>query len=435
MILKCRSCGSQQIKGILSLGFTPLANALLTREQLNEPEEKFPLDLVFCEDCTLVQIVETVPPEKLFDNYFYTSSISKTVLENAKEISSRIIERMKLKPPSDEDPGSVVLEIGSNDGYLLKNYVQNGIRVIGVEPAENIAKEAQRNGIRTINGFFNLKTAKQLSGFEPTPSSKDNNFKFEVDVIHANNVLAHVADLHGVVEGIKTLLKPDGVAVIETHCVLDLVEKTQFDCIYHEHLCYYSAHSLSELFEHHGMEMVDIEHLPIHGGSYRAYFQRKDGPMSLMPEGSLRVTDILETESVLGFTWPTVYEDLMERVVNLKNELLNLLNRITSKGEKVAIYGASAKSTTLLNFFGLDEQYIDFVVDDTPGKQGHFTPGTHLPILSPKVLIKETEAYENVPDYCLILTWNFAKEIMEKNQEYKNQGGKWIVPIPKVEVI
>ncbi len=415
MILTCRSCKSQNIKGILSLGFTPLANALLTKEQVFDPEEKFPLDLVFCEDCTLVQIVETVPPEKLFKEYLYTSSVSKTVLDNAQEITGRLMERLKL------DESSTVVEVGCNDGYLLKNYVGKVGKIIGVDPSENITKVAQENlgagKAKIITGFFNDKNAKDLATWDVS-----------ADVIHANNVLAHVADLHGVVEGIRTLLKPDGVAVVETHYVRDLIEQTQFDCIYHEHLCYYSAHSLSELFEAHGMEMVDVERIPIHGGSLRAYFQLKDGPKSLLSEGAHRVEDILEQESLFGYTWSTVYEELLEQVVNLKTELWSTVNRIIKDGRSIAIYGASAKSTTLLNFFGLDSGYIDFVVDDTPGKQGLVTPGTHIPILNPTAL------YEMKPDYCLILTWNFAKEIMEKNQAFKEQGGKWIVPIPKVEV-
>lgn len=416
MILKCRSCGSQKIKGVLSLGFTPLANALLSKDKIDQPEEKFPLDLVFCEDCTLVQIVETVPPEKLFKQYFYTSSISSTVLENAKEITHRLIDRLKL------DESSTVLEIGCNDGYLLKNYVGKVGKIIGIDPSENVSQMAREtlgpgNG-KIITGFFNADRARELS-----------QFGVSADVIHANNVLAHVADLHGVVEGIKTLLKPDGVAVIETHYVRDLVEQTQFDCVYHEHLCYYSAHSLAKLFELHGMEMVDVQHLPIHGGSLRAYFQRQDGPMSMAEEGKHRLEDIFEQESLFGFTWSSVYDDLMEQVMHLKSELWRTLNRIVKDGGSIAIYGASAKSTTLLNFFGLDAEYIDFVVDDTPGKQGFLTPGTHIPIFNPSAL-KDLK-----PDYCLILTWNFAKEIMEKNQWFKKQGGKWIVPIPKLEVI
>lgn len=419
MILKCRSCGSEDIKNVLSLGFTPLANALLTADQLLDPEEKFPLDLVFCQECTLVQIVETVPPEKLFSQYFYTSSISTTVLENARDIANRMINRMKL------DEKSVVVEIGSNDGYLLKNYVEKGIPVWGIEPAKNLAELANKNGVRTTCAFFNEKQAKTFVG--SGDSTKGWNIK--ADVVHANNVLAHVADLHGVVEGIKILLKDDGVVVIETHYVKDLIESCQFDCIYHEHLCYYSVYSLVKLFQAHGMDVVDVERIPIHGGSLRVYFQKFGGKIGGQAESKERIEEILHAEHESGMSLIDFYQGFGADVMFLKEDVLNLLRDLRSQDKRVAIYGASAKSTTLLNFFGIDNKLIDFVVDDTPEKQGHFTPGTYLPICRPGKLIEE------MPEYTLILTWNFAKEIMEKNQAYKEKGGKFIIPTPKIEIV
>lgn len=427
MILSCRCCGSQKIKSVVSLGFTPLANALLTKEQLDQPEEKYPLDLVFCEDCTLVQIVETVPPEKLFCRYFYNSSISQTTLDNAKEITGRLIDRMKLKPFG--EPGfSTVVEIGSNDGYLLKNYVEKGIKVIGIEPAENIADKANKSGVRTINGFFNESSARKLvGGGSKEIDSKRVGWIFHADLIHANNVLAHVADLHGVIEGIKILLAPDGMAVVETHYVRDLFDHCEFDCIYHEHLCYYSLHSIQKLFSLHGMDMVYAERIPIHGGSLRVYFQRSDGPKSYdSPEV---VNAMLAEEIDWGIKKIAKYRELEYKIVLLKRALLESLGKMKSVGKKVIGYGATAKSTTLLNYFGIGTETLDYMADATPDKQGKFTPGTHLPIYSPKSLMS------TLPDCALLTAWNFVEEIVKKETPYRESGGKFLIPIPEVKII
>ena len=273
----CRSCGQKNVQPVLSLGRTPLANALLTAKQLKDPEETFPLEVVFCPACALVQITETVPPEKLFRDYFYFSSFSDTALESAKECAGQLMKRMKLGKQSK------VVEIASNDGYLLRNYVERGIPVLGIEPARNIAKVAVEKGVDTISEFFGLDLARRLA------AQGD-----QADVIHANNVVAHVADLHGVVGGMAALLKPDGVAVIENHYVKDLIDQVQFDAIYHEHLCYYSAASFEKLFKPHGLTLVDVERIPMHGGSLRVFFQRTDGPKSLEKEGSERVQRLLK---------------------------------------------------------------------------------------------------------------------------------------------
>ncbi len=411
-MIPCRSCGETSLIPILSLGNTPLANALLTQDELNEPEERFPLDLVFCSNCSLVQITETVPPEKLFQEYFYFSSFSDTILKSAHEIAAQMIERRLL------DQNSFVVELASNDGYLLKNYIGKGIPVLGVEPARNIAREAQERGIPTINEFFSAELAEQL---------RDTNAP--ADIIHANNVIAHVANLHSIIKGIFTLLKPDGVAIIENHYVKDLIDHVEFDSIYHEHLCYYSATSFRNLFEQHGLGMVDVEHLPLHGGSLRAYFQRSDGPCSLAKEGTQRVSTLLQEEEQSGVTNFAFYKNFGEKVEYLRNELTALLEKIKKDGKRIAVYGASAKSTTLLNYFGIAPETFEYVVDRSTVKQGHFTPGTHLLIRPPESLL------ETQPDYVLISAWNFTEEILSQQSEYRARGGKFIVPVPLLKVI
>jgi SAM-dependent methyltransferase len=329
----CRACGATELLPILALGQMPLANALLTQEQLALSEETFPLDLVFCPQCTLVQITETVAPEKLFREYLYFSSFSDTVLQNARASAESLISRCNLSK------ASFVVEIASNDGYLLKNYQEKGIPVLGVEPARNIARLAEQRGIPTIAEFFGAALAGQLRSQYG-----------KADVIHANNVVAHVADLHGVIEGISSLLKPDGVAVIENHYVKDLIDGVEFDAIYHEHLCYYSATSFRNLFALHGLSLVDVERLPVHGGSLRVYFQRADGPRALEQAGLARVAALLKEESGWGVDQFAFYQNFGSKVESLRVQLLTLLRKIKSQGKRIAVYGASAKSATLLNF-------------------------------------------------------------------------------------
>jgi len=328
---RCRSCGSSDLHLILSLGQTPLANSLLTAEQLQQSEPSFPLDLVFCGNCTLVQITETVPPEQLFSNYLYFSSFSDTMLQHSEAIANRLINDRHL------NANSLVVEIASNDGYLLQNYVKAGIPILGIEPASNIAKVANEKGIKTIAEFFGQTLAERLKA-EGT----------QADIIHGNNVLAHVAELNGVVGGIGLLLKDEGVAVIEAPYVKDLIDHCEFDTIYHEHLCYFSLTALVNLFRQHGMSIIDVERLPIHGGSLRI-FASKTGEVSARAKG------LLEEEKSWGVDRLDFYAKFAEKVEQLRANLRATLDTFKQQNKRIAVYGASAKGSTLLNYFGISK--------------------------------------------------------------------------------
>ncbi|MEX2220837.1 MAG: class I SAM-dependent methyltransferase [Candidatus Rokuibacteriota bacterium] len=404
----CRSCEHDDLRPVLSLGRTPLANALLTAEQLREPEATFPLDLVFCSRCALVQITETVPPEVLFREYAYLSSFSDTVVQNAEGIVRRLIGLEGLGSES------LAVEIASNDGYLLQHYHHKGIPVLGIEPAANIARVARdERGIPTVCEFFGAELAAQLVAGGRA-----------ADVVHGNNVLAHVADLNGVVRGIATMLKPRGVAVIEVPYVKDLIDHCEFDTIYHEHLCYFSLTALDRLFRRHALVIRDVERIPIHGGSLRIFASRAEWAAP-----GEAVKRLLAEEAAWGVDRGEFYRGFGAKVERLRTALLELLAGLKAQGRRVAAYGASAKGSTLLNCFGIGAETLEFVVDRSTVKQGRYTPGTHLPILAPEKLL------ELKPDYLLLLTWNFADEILAQQQAFRDQGGRFIVPIPECRVV
>ncbi len=401
----CRSCGEVRLKPILALGEMPLANRLLTHDQLDATEPSYPLDLVHCPRCSLVQITETVPPEELFENYVYFSSFSDGVLRHARTLAREIITAQKLRP------SSLVIEIASNDGYLLQNYQEAGIPVLGIEPAINVARVAQsERGVPTLCRFFNQPLGAQLAACGQ-----------QADVVHAHNVLAHVADLNGFVAGLRTVLKDNGVAVIEVPYVKDLIDNVEFDTIYHEHLCYFSLTSLTHLFARHDLLVHDVERIVMHGGSLRLFVGKKG-------QSSDRVKTMLAEEAGWGVSRSDFYQSFGQRVERLRHELLALLTKLKSEGRRIAVYGASAKGSTLLNYFKIGGDMVDFVVDRNTFKQGRYTPGTHLKIHSPKKL------FEDKPDYVLLLSWNFADEILAQQAAYRQRGGQFIIPIPSIKV-
>jgi SAM-dependent methyltransferase len=402
----CRSCGSAAMEPILSLGEVPLADGLVDPTRIDGPDPRYPLDVAFCLDCSLVQVLETVSPEVLFDEtYVYYSSFSDELLRHSRENAEQLIATRGL------GPGSLVLELASNDGYMLRNFAERGIPVLGIDPAPGPAQAAREAGIPTLEVFFGAETARTLRAEGR-----------RADVVIANNVLAHVPDLNGFVEGIRIILKDDGVAVIEAPYVKDLIDRCEFDTIYHEHLCYYSVSSMVPLFSRHGLTLRRVEHHPIHGGSLRLF-------VGSGPETEDSVAAYLEDERRAGVTDLEYYRDFATRVRGIQHGLLSKVRELKDGGNRIVAYGAAAKGTMLLNTTGLGADLIDFVVDRNVHKQGRYVPGVRIPIQDPKALVAE------MPNYVLLLAWNFRDEILAQQEEYRHRGGRFLIPVPEPEVV
>src|SRR5688500_9786973 len=404
----CRFCGRPLRHVVVDLGVSPLANSYLRREDLDQAEPFYPLRAMLCEGCFLVQLPELSAAESIFTDYAYFSSYSSSWVRHAERYAADMVERLGL------GPGHQVIEIASNDGYLLRHFRDRGVPVLGIEPARNVAAAAQDAGIPTLVQFFGRDMARELAAEGR-----------QADLLVANNVLAHTPRLNDFVAGIGEILKPAGIATLEFPHLVRLIAENQFDTIYHEHFSYFSFTTARAVFAQHGLEIFDVEELPTHGGSLRIYARR---PATGEPDGS-RVQELLERERELGVSSLDYYRSFGARVEECKRDLLEFLIGARRLGKRIAGYGAPAKGNTLLNYCGVRGDFLEFTVDKSPHKQGLYLPGTRIPILPPEELGRAR------PDYVLILPWNLKQEIVSEMKEVRSWGGRFLVAVPQVEVL
>jgi len=403
----CRLCGGPAPTPFLSLGETPIANALLGEGDLDQVEPRYPLEIGFCSECSLVQLTFELPAETIFnETYPYYSSFSDDLCRHSRAQALSLIESRALNDQS------LVVEVASNDGYMLRNFVEAGIPVLGIEPTPGPAAVARSAGIPTLERFFTSDLAERLASDG-----------VEADVIIANNVMAHVPDLNGFVAGFRRILGQDGVITIENPYIRDLIENAEFDTIYHEHFCYFSCSAVARLMRRHDLYLNDVEYFPdLHGGTLRWYVERREAP-------TRRVLEYLAAEQEDGLCGFSYYAAFGRRVEQTKAALGDLLRSLRASGAEIGAYGAAAKGATLLNSAGIDNSLVSFVVDRNTHKQGFWMPGARLPILDPSVLL------ERQPDFLLLLAWNFKDEIMQQQEEFHRRGGRFIVPIPSPKIL
>ena len=405
---KCRFCNAKLKITFADLGTSPLSNSFLDEKSLNEKESFFPLHVFVCNNCFLVQLEEFEKPEKIFSNYVYFSSYSESWINHAKNYTTFMVKRFRL------NTDSFVIEIASNDGYLLQHFHNQNIPCLGIEPAENVANIAKQKDIPTLVRFFGTETAKDLV-------SKGK----MADLLLGNNVLAHVPNINDFVAGMKILLKLNGVITMEFPHLMQLIDKNQFDTIYHEHFSYFSFYTVKKIFEQHKLRIFDVEELSTHGGSLRIYATHNENSVPVVTN---QVDKLLEKEIGFGITQISTYTNFQKQILRVKNEICEFITSTVKNGKKIVCYGAAAKGNTLLNYCGIGIDLIDYVVDRNPHKQGLFLPGTHIPIKDP------SEIQKTKPDYLMIIPWNLQDEIMKQMNYIHNWGGKFVIPIPEVKI-
>ena len=400
---KCRICSGENLRLILDLGSQPPANSLIEKNQLNSTELKFPLRLFWCSDCFLVQLLDIVSKEYLFQHYLYMTSASKPIVSHFGKYAKSVFDEYLQNATN-----PLVVEIGSNDGSLLGEFKKLGVSVLGIEPASNLSKLSNDLNIDTLNEFFSLDIAKQI--IESRMPS----------VIVANNVIGHIENLHNLMDGIKLLIGKSGVFIFEVPYLIDLIKNLEFDTVYHEHLSYFSLLSLTNLIEQLGLEIFDVQKQSVHGGSIRVFVSRKN---------NFQINDsvkkMIDDEHTFGLKKLDVYKIFSAKITELKKELKNVLVDLKKEGKLIFGYGAPAKGNVLLNYCNIDNTILEFIIDTTPIKQGKFTPGTHIPIMSPSNIMKKGSG-----NIALLLAWNYEQEILAKENEFRNNGGKFVIPVP-----
>jgi len=409
--MNCRFCNTELEHLVVDLGMTPLSNAFLEKSSLDKKEQFYPLRVYVCHECFLVQLDDIAqPPKEIFSKYLYFSSYSTTWLEHAKNLAYEIMEKFECNQNTN------VIEIASNDGYLLQHFKDNNIPILGIEPASNVAETAEERGIKTINKFFGVDTANYLK--------ESGN---QADVLLAINVLPHVPDLHDFLKGIKVILKLDGVLIIQfSTYMIPFLQTIEFDSIYHEHFSYFSLLSIQKILSTFGLEIFDVKELSIHGGSLRIYVKNVNSSKYMI---SQNVSKLIKKEDDCGLSIISEYGKFSNQVNDIKLKICDFFISAKHDGKKIVCYGAPAKANTLLNFCGIGNDFIEYTVDDNPHKQGLYLPGTHIPIKQPEI-IRKTK-----PDYVIILPWNVKEEIMEKTNYIREWNGKFVVLHPKVEII